>query len=128
MPPRLSLRTVPPDRRSQMDAIRRRENESLVEASKAEAALDAAEAKLAELVASQQGAVDAARVAVGVAYQRVIEAFGSKSRAAEYLDITVYQLKTAIAAVPAEPTNDPPTPAPVGSTSASAPDPDTGSG
>lgn len=85
-----------------MDAIRRRENSTLVAASKAEATLSAAEDKLADLVASQEEAITDARVAVGRAYLDVIDAFGSRSRAAEYLGITRHQLKKAVAAVPAE--------------------------
>lgn len=98
MPARPSLRTVPADRRSQMEAIRRREDDSLVAASKSEAALRAAEERLAQLVASQRELIDDARAKVGAAYREVVDSFGSQSRAAEYLDITPSQLRATLAA------------------------------
>jgi hypothetical protein len=81
-----------------MQAIRLRENDALVGASKAEAALAAAEDRLAQIVASQQSTIDEARAQVGEAYREVVEAFGSQSRAAEYLDISPARLKALLAA------------------------------
>lgn len=106
MATRPTLRTVPADRRSQMEAIRRREDDALVTASKAERALRAAEARLTELVDAQQGLIADAQAQVGNAYREVVEAFGSQSRAAEYLDISVSQLRTALATAPDVPATD----------------------
>lgn len=100
MAARPSLRTVPADRRSQMEAIRRREDDALVTASKAEGALAAAEARLDQLVAEQHTIIDAARVQVGAAYRDVVEAFGSRSRAAEYLGVTPSKLRSILAVAP----------------------------
>lgn len=100
MAARPTLRTVPADRRSQMEAIRRREDDALITASKAEADLKAAEARLAQLVDSQHGRITEAQSQVGAAYREVVEAFGSQSRAAEYLDIPPSQLRSVLAAAP----------------------------
>lgn len=100
MPARPSLRSVPADRRTQMEAIRRREDDALVAASNAEAALHVAEERLAQLVTSHQAAIDAARIQLGETYREVVEAFGSRSRAAEYLNITPAQLKSVVATAP----------------------------
>lgn len=106
MAARPTLRTVPADRRSQMDAIRRREDDALITASKAEADLKAAETRLAQLVESQQGRITKAQSQLGAAYREVVEAFGSQSRAAEYLDITPSQLRSVLAAAPDLPDRD----------------------
>lgn len=89
-----------------MEAIRRREDDALVTASKAEGALRAAEARLTQLIDSQQSLIAEAQAQVGNAYRDVVEAFGSQSRAAEYLDISVSQLRAALATAPDVPTVD----------------------
>lgn len=99
-PTRPSLRAVPAERREQLEALRLRSEAALAAASKAEAALEREHAKLAKLVAARQEAIDAAEAGVGVAYLDVVEAVGSRSRAAECLGLTAAQLRAAIALAP----------------------------
>lgn len=96
MAARPSLRTVPADRREQMAQIRKREDDSLVTASKAETALRAAEARLTALAAEQQALIDDAKSKVADAYGEVVEAFGSRARASEYLGISAHRLQTTL--------------------------------
>lgn len=106
MAARPSLRTMPPDRRDQVEHIRQREDESLVTASKAEVALKAAENHLAQVVAAQQVAIDTAKTAVNDAYREVVEAFGSRARAAQYLGISTGRLNAAISKSTSSSTTD----------------------
>ena len=96
MAARPSLRTVPADRREQMAQIRKREDDSLVAASKAEAGLEAAEERLVALAAEHQELIDDAKSKVGDAYLEVVEAFGSRARAADYLGVPQGRLQSAL--------------------------------
>ena len=80
MSARPSLRTVPADRREQMAQIRKREDDSLVTASKAETALQAAEARLTALAAAA-AAFDAGELEA-IITQKWIALFGSVAQLA----------------------------------------------
>lgn len=96
MAARPSLRTVPADRREQMAQIRKREDDSLVAASKAETALQAAKDRQVALAAEQQVLIDEATSKVADTYVEVVEAFGSRARAAEYLGVPLGRLQATL--------------------------------
>lgn len=80
--------------------MRLRSEAAIAAVSKAEGDLDRERVKLEKLIASRQEAIDAAEAALGAAYRDVVEAFGSRSRAAECLGIPESRLRAAIALAP----------------------------